>query len=68
MTECVDVFRKNKISAEIIIGSFRQLSHISEALTTGVNVLTIPPQLLKDMISHPRTDSTIQEFLDSINK
>ena len=62
--ETADILRMHNMPTKIIIGSFRQISHINQALGTGAHVLTIPPQLLFEMAYHPRTESTIQEFLD----
>ncbi|MBS3128354.1 fructose-6-phosphate aldolase [Candidatus Woesearchaeota archaeon] len=62
--ETVDILRMHNMPTKVIIGSFRQISHINQALRTGAHVLTIPPQFLYEMSYHPRTESTIQEFLD----
>src|SRR3989344_2643636 len=62
--ETADILRMHNMPTKIIIGSFRQISHINQALGTGAHVLTIPPQFLYEMSYHPRTESTIQEFLD----
>jgi transaldolase len=63
VSETVEVFNTHKFKCKIIIGSFRQISHINQALLTGAHVLTIPPNVLKEMAWNPRTDSTIDEFL-----
>jgi len=60
-----DVLRMHNMPAKIIVGSFRQQSHINQALRSGAHVLTIPTKIIKDMIQHPRTDSTIDEFLET---
>tara|TARA_Y100000310_G_scaffold262419_1_gene272091 strand:- start:14740 stop:15387 length:648 start_codon:yes stop_codon:yes gene_type:complete len=62
--ETVKVFKDNNVKSKIILGSFRQISHINRAMLTGAQVLTIPPKILKEMVSNPRTTETIQEFLD----
>lgn len=62
--DTVDIFRKHNFKSKIIIGSFREISHINRAILTGVDVLTITPQILRKMVYNPRTESTIQEFLD----
>jgi len=61
--DTVQVFEKYKFKCKIIIGSLRQVSHISRAIRTGVHVLTIPPAVLKQIPTNPRTESTIVEFL-----
>lgn len=65
VTETADIFRLHKMDAQIIIGSFRQGSHINRAMRTGAHVLTIPTKILLHMAWNPRTDSTIDEFLEN---
>jgi transaldolase len=56
------------MSSKIIVGSFRSMSHITAAMKTGAQVLTIPSDLLKQMPWNPRTESTINEFLQQWNE
>src|SRR3989344_1212226 len=53
VTETAEIFR---------LHNFR--SQINDALLTGAHVLTIPTNLLNEMVWNPRTESTIQEFID----
>ncbi len=62
--ETADIFKKHEFKSKIIIGSLREVSQVQQAFSTGAHVLTITPQLLKKLPLHPRTDSTIKEFLD----
>lgn len=62
--DTVKIFEMHKFKTKIILGSFRQISHINDALMTGAHVLTIPTKLLVEMAWNPRTDSTINEFLE----
>lgn len=64
----VELFKIHGVPTKIIVGSLRQMSQVNDALQTGADVLTITPQLLYDMIDHPRTESTIAEFLDNWKK
>jgi len=63
--QTVRVFRESGVKAKLILGSFRQISHLNRAISSGAHVLTIPPKLLKGMVDNPRTTETIQEFLDT---
>ena len=62
--ETVRVFKGINVKAKIILGSFRQISHLNRAILTGAHVLTIPPKILREMVNNPKTTETIQEFLD----
>jgi len=62
--ETADIFKKHGFKSKIIVGSFREISHVQQAFSTGAHVMTIIPSILKKLPLHPRTESTIQEFLD----
>lgn len=66
--ETRDILDIHKMKAQIIVGSFRSISHITSAMKTGAHVLTIPSDLLKQMPWNPRTESTINEFLTQWNE
>ena len=62
--ETVNIFKKHDFKSKIIVGSFREVSHVQQAFSTGAHVLTITPNIIKKLPIHPRTESTIKEFLD----
>lgn len=53
---------REKLAAKIIIGSVRHLMDVNEALFAGAHVVTVPPPILRKMLSNPKTDETIREF------
>lgn len=57
------IYNTHGIKSKIILGSFRQNSQVMRALRTGANVLTLTFPLIKEMAWNPRTDTTINEFL-----
>ncbi|MBD3203186.1 fructose-6-phosphate aldolase [Candidatus Woesearchaeota archaeon] len=63
--ETAEIFERHNIKSEIILGSFRQVSHINRAMLSGAHILTIPTPILKKLPWNPRTKSTIDEFLKS---
>ena len=65
--ETREILDTHDMDSQIIIGSFRSMSHIITAMKTGAHVLTIPTELLKQMPWNPRTESTINEFLTQWN-
>lgn len=52
----------------VIVGSIRHPADVTEAFTAGADIVTIPPDIIKKMIYHPRTESTIDEFNDAYTK
>ena len=63
--EVAEIFKRHNMRTEIIVGSLRSQSNLNDAMKSGAHILTIPPKLFNNMIHHPRTESTIQEFLDN---
>ncbi len=56
------VIDREKLKAQIIVGSIRHLGEVNEALQAGAHIVTVPPAILRKMFSHPRTTETIREF------
>lgn len=50
------------LAAKIIVGSVRHLFDVSEALSAGAHIVTVPPPIFRAMLRHPRTEETIREF------
>lgn len=50
------------LAARIIVGSVRHLYDVSEALSAGAHIVTVPPPIFRAMLRHPRTEETIREF------
>jgi transaldolase len=53
---------RERLEARIVVGSVRHLMDVSEALSAGAHIVTVPPPILRKMLVHPRTDETIREF------
>lgn len=50
------------LAARLVVGSVRHLHDVSEALSAGAHIVTVPPPILRAMLRHPRTEETIREF------
>jgi transaldolase len=59
---------QNKLPAEIIVGSIRTVSDVETTLLTRGHILTINPELIEQSFSHPKTQSTIEEFAERYEK
>jgi transaldolase len=53
---------REKLAAQIIVGSVRHLMDVNEALEQGAHVVTVTPPILRRMLHNPKTDETIREF------
>jgi transaldolase len=56
-------FKEWDSPTEIIVGSIRQMIDINEAFQAGADIVTIPPQFLPKLTSHPKTDEAVQQFI-----
>lgn len=57
-----------QLSAQIIVGSTREVLNIIEWLEAGAHIVTVTPDLLKGMIVHPYSKETVRQFLDDARK
>jgi transaldolase len=51
------------LETEVLVASIRNPTHIVDAALLGADVCTIPPSVLKQLISHPLTDKGLAAFL-----
>ncbi|MCQ2052732.1 MAG: fructose-6-phosphate aldolase [archaeon] len=62
------VFSNYNFNTEIIAASIRHPGHVLDAALAGCDIATIPYNVLKLMISHPKTDDGINKFIDDYKK
>ncbi len=62
------VFRQGSIQTRIIVGSIRHISDINEAFLAGADIVTVPPQFFQQMVSHPKTDEAVKQFLTDFSR
>jgi transaldolase len=68
LLQTVTAFRNYDIDTEVIAASIRHPMHVIEAALCGADIATIPYDILKKMVSHPKTDEGIQLFLKDHEK
>ncbi|AIZ57142.1 putative transaldolase [Candidatus Methanoplasma termitum] len=66
--QIVTVFSNYGFRAEVIAASIRGPIHVLEAATLGCDIATIPYNVLLQMVSHPKTDEGIQNFIKDYEK
>ena len=60
----VDIFGNYEaITTEVLVASVRHPMHIIQAAEIGADVCTVPPDILKKLVSHPLTDKGLAAFL-----
>lgn len=63
LTEIMTIFNNYGYDTEVIAASIRHPVHVFEAAAVGCDIATIPYDVLKKMVSHPKTDEGIEKFL-----
>jgi transaldolase len=58
-----ETFIKSSSSAEIIVGSIRQMVDVNEAIQAGADIVTVPPKFFPDMCAHPKTTEAVAQFM-----
>jgi transaldolase len=56
-------FSDSRVPCEIIVGSIRHIHDINEALMAGADIVTVPPKFFRQMVTHPKTDEAVNQFI-----
>lgn len=51
------------LTTEILVASARHVGHVKEAALIGADVITLPPDVMKKLASHPLTDKGLADFM-----
>lgn len=57
------IYDNYDFTTEILVASVRHPIHVLEAARIGADVATAPPQVLRQLASHPLTDRGLEAFL-----
>jgi len=64
IAEICTIYRQyDYFKTEVLVASVRNPMHVVTAAKMGAHVATIPPSILKQLISHPLTDKGLATFL-----
>ena len=66
--EIKQIFSNYKFEAEILVASVRHPLHVIEAGKCGADIVTVPPEILDKMLTHPLTDKGLSSFIADWNK
>jgi transaldolase len=58
------VFHEVGSSSEIIVGSIRHIHDVNDAFLAGADIVTVPPKFFTQMVSHPKTDEAVNQFIN----
>lgn len=65
---CAIYKQYDNFETQVLVASVRNPQHVIEAAKLGAHVATIPPTILKQLISHALTDKGLNTFLDDWKK
>jgi transaldolase len=60
--DLVTIVERHDLKAEVLAASIRHPRHVTEAALAGAHIVTVPIDVLRQMIHHPLTDSGIERF------
>ena len=66
--EIVQIFNNYHFDTNVLVASIRHPLHVIEAGKTGAHVVTLPPDILGKMLTHPLTDKGLSTFLNDWEK
>ena len=66
--DTVQIFENYNYETEVLVASVRHPLHVIDAAKIGAHVVTLPPDVLGKMITHPLTDIGLARFLDDWKK
>jgi transaldolase len=50
-------------NTQVIVASIRNLRHVIRAAESGIDIVTLPPQIFWQMLNHPLTDIGLEKFM-----
>ena len=66
--EIVQIFNNYEFDTKVLVASVRHTMHVIEAGKIGAHVVTLPPDILGKMLTHPLTDKGLSAFLSDWEK
>ncbi|HEY7226660.1 MAG TPA: fructose-6-phosphate aldolase [Nitrososphaeraceae archaeon] len=68
INEIVQMFSNYGYQSEVLVASVRHPIHVIQAGKLGAHIVTLPPDILSKMITHPLTDKGLSLFLSDWEK
>jgi len=65
---CTIYNQYDNFTTEVLVASVRSPGHVVDAALMGAHVATLPPSVLKQLVSHPLTDKGLATFLEDWKK
>lgn len=66
--EISQIFKNYQFESKVLVASIRHPLHVIEAGKIGAHIVTLPPDVLRKMMTHPLTDKGLTAFLNDWEK
>lgn len=66
--DLIKMLRINNMNTKIVAASFKNTHQVHELIVNGVQAVTLPVDVIYNMINHPGTDIAIKEFSENWKK
>jgi transaldolase len=66
--DIIEIFKNYNFDCEVLVASVRHPLHVIDAAKVGADVVTLPPEVLAKMMTHPLTDIGLARFLEDWKK
>lgn len=63
ISEIIQIYKLLGIDTKVIAASFKNIEQINKSFLAGAHAVTVNPSLIRQMISHPLTDWSVEGFL-----
>lgn len=61
--DIVQIYENYDFETEVLVASIRHPRHVVDSALIGAHVVTIPPKVIRQLLSHPLTDRGLDAFL-----
>lgn len=62
--EIVQAYNNYDFETKVLVASVRNTRHVHEAAIIGADIVTVPPKILDELVSHELTDKGLKKFLE----
>jgi transaldolase len=66
--EIIQIFKNYQFETQVLVASIRHPLHVIEAGKVGAHIVTLPPDVLRKMMTHPLTEKGLSAFLNDWEK
>ncbi len=68
ISDIVEIYQNYEYDTEVIVASVRHPMHVVDSALLGADIATIPPEVIRKLVSHPLTDRGLAAFMNDWDK